>query len=55
MEETPRNYQAELDDVRGSIEKINTRILLLSMQRERYEQIGHRIVAAMMGVEDGNR
>jgi hemoglobin-like flavoprotein len=47
--EDRRNYQAELDQVQTNIEDINTRILLLQMQRERYEQIGHQLVAAMMG------
>lgn len=34
--------------VQDAIENINSRILLLQMQRERYEQIGHTMVELMM-------
>lgn len=51
MQYTPEEARLALNGVQHNIEDINTRILLLQMQRERYEQIGHRLVAAMMGAE----
>lgn len=45
---TPEEARQGLEEVQVAIEGINTRILLLQMQRERYEQIGHRLVGLMM-------
>lgn len=45
---TPEEAQTELTAVQTAIEGINTRILLLQMQRERYEQTGHRLVELMV-------
>lgn len=47
------NYQQQLQEVQTNIEDVNTRILLLQLQRERYEQMGHRLVALMLGIDDG--
>lgn len=47
----PRNAedaQIQLSAVQIAIEGINDRILLLQLQRERYEQQGHRLVELMV-------
>lgn len=48
---TPEDARIELSAVQVAIEGINDRILLLQMQRERYEQVGHRLVEAMYGIQ----
>jgi hypothetical protein len=50
MERTPEAIQIDLTAAQLAIEGINDRILLLQMQRERYEQVGHMLVAELVEV-----
>lgn len=44
-----------LAQIQANVAEINSEILLLQMQRERYEQLGHRIVEAMYGIPEPRR
>lgn len=48
METNPQS----VEQVQANVAEINDTILLLQMERERYEQIGHRLVAAMFNIPE---
>lgn len=48
METNPQS----VEQVQANVAEINDTILLLQMERERYEQIGHHLVAAMLSIPE---
>jgi hypothetical protein len=49
--ETLRPEPVTIEEVQAAIEGVNEQILLLEIQRERYEKMGHHIIEVMMGIE----
>lgn len=47
----PRQPNKELEAIQSEIRRIDAEIVLKQMEKVRYEQIGHTIVASMYGIE----
>jgi hypothetical protein len=45
---SPEEARTQFERVQGAIEDINSQMLLLHLERQRYEQVGHMLVNIMM-------